>query len=409
MANLKFTKLSLFTKRRVGRGDAGERMNVVRTSLVVAIATLGVATSAWTPPFIRMPSPSGTHPVGTTDGVVGGMPITLWYPARLTSGARRAVYASELQIRERTLRQQILFPLVRPGAYLDVPVAAGRHGVVLYVPGWGDKRSDNTALCQDIASHGFVVAAIDDQQPQPAMDFSSAAALDNTLQLANAKVRMQALRLSMLLTALERVNPADRAHLVTSTMDFQRVAAVGFSFGGATAAQAALHDSRIRAAVDLDGWTFGDAARHGVDKPFMIVGDGAATVDSPKSLPPESRLGRFEAELDRQNMQQIFDGFRRYGGFLVSIDGTRHENFADAGLLPFKRRPTGSIDGRRAARIVGAYVNEFLGLVLDARHAPLLTHRSGALAGTSRSTLDRAAALTTWMPVSAALSARNRG
>jgi predicted dienelactone hydrolase len=387
-------------------------MNISRTCLAIAIALLGFAFSAMTLLAIDVPSPTGLHPIGTVDGLVeGGIPIKLWYPARLQAGARRAAYRPELEGRERSIRQRILFPLVRPAAYLDVPVAAGRLAVVLYVPGWGGKRSDNTALCEDLASHGFAVVAIDDQKPQPAMDFSSYTSLENTLRLANTKVRMQSLDVSKVLTALERVGRADPAYQVTSSMDFRRVAALGFSFGGATAAEAAVHDSRIRAAVDLDGWTFGDAAQHGVDKPFMIVGNGAPTVDAPaKSISESRRRSMYEMELERKNMQQMFEGFRRCGGYYVTIDGTRHENFEDAGWLPFGRQQaSGSIDGRRAARITAAYVGAFLGAVLDGRSTRLLTHRSGALAGTSRSDLDRAAELTTWASPSATLESTRDG
>lgn len=281
-------------------------------------------------------------------------------------------------------------------------VADGRHAVVLYVPGWGDKRSDNTALCEELASHSFIVAAIDDQQPKPPMDFSSGRALDKTLRLANSKVRTQSLDLSKVLTELERVSPGDPAYRVTSTMDFRRIAALGLSFGGATAAEAALHDSRIRAAVNLDGWTFGDAAQNGVGKPFMIISTGAATVDQPKTGGLEARcLGRYETELDRKNSEEILSGFRRHGGYFVTVDGARHENFGDAGFLPLKRRPAGSIDGRRAARIVAAYTNEFFGFVLNGRPAGLLTQPTGQLSSTSRSGLDPAAEITIWTSPSA--------
>jgi dienelactone hydrolase len=369
-----------------------------RLSIAFGIALFGVVAGAVSIP-LTLPSPTGMHPVGTiATTLAGAVRVQLWYPAQGTLGAARAPYRPDVPVPERSIRERLLFPLVRPAAFLAVPVAAGRHSLVLYVPGWGGQRSENTALCEDLASHGFVVVAMDDQQPLPGMDFSSSKAAANTLRLANLKVRLQSRDLSKILTALEEMPQKDPIYRVTRAMDFRRVGAVGFSFGGATAAEAALHDSRNARAVNLDGWIFGNVEQHGLAKPFLIISTGADAFDSPSaSIVQTHSRSTFEMTFDRQNMQQTLVGFQRHGGYLVTVDGTRHESFTDAGFLAWRLRGHGSIDGRRASRIVAAYAGEFLGSVLDGRPAPSFDRGSAGLAGqASRSLLDRAAEITTW-------------
>ncbi len=54
-----------------------------------------------------------------------------------------------------------LFERLLTRAYIDAPIVPGHHAVLLYSPGLGDMRSDDTALEENLASDGFVVVAID--------------------------------------------------------------------------------------------------------------------------------------------------------------------------------------------------------------------------------------------------------
>jgi dienelactone hydrolase len=368
------------------------RLAAFAVAACVAVVLCGIAAVVAESP-LRLPRPSGSAAIGTTDVPIGrGVRVRFWYPAHDVAGARTGPYRPD--VIGRSMRDRIMFPLVRPAAYVDVPVAAGRHPLLVYVPGWGDSRTDNTLLCEDLASHGFIIAAIDDLHPVPAMDFSSHAAYQTTIDRANAKVRLQADAVSDLLTSFAGDKVPAVAQPIVAAMDLGRVAAIGYSFGGATAAEAAARDSRIRGAVDLDGWTFGDAALHGVPKPFMIVTSGAPTLDPPPSGTPLVEFDPYEAELTLINEAQINDGFRRYGGYNVSIDGTEHDSYCDSGLFPKLRRQPGSIDNRRAFKIVATYVVAFFNTVLNGIPSPLLKQQSEVIE--QRSSLDKAALVTIW-------------
>ena len=79
--------------------------------------------------------------------------------------------------------------------------ACARYPVLLSLPGWNGLRGENTTFVQDLASRGFVIAAIGYDDPACAgvdvsaggavatdMDFSSEAAFEHTLAVAHEKI-----------------------------------------------------------------------------------------------------------------------------------------------------------------------------------------------------------------------------
>ena len=127
----------------------------------------------------------------------------LWYPAEPGTGGGRAPYARQggsLLSAERW---------VATDATLDARVATAqkRYPVLLFFPGWDGELHAYTALVQDLASRGFVVAGIgyesaDCAQPDGeatvgravSVDFSSRAAFEQTVQIAETKITRVAAR-----------------------------------------------------------------------------------------------------------------------------------------------------------------------------------------------------------------------
>lgn len=327
------------------------RRSTFRLCLTAGIVFGVVAIGLYGPARLRLPVPSGPWGVGTalqtfdTDTPLKPPLIArLWYPTSRDVTGRRASYLYGDS--RAPLRDRLVTGFVSSQSVIDAPIAAARFPIVVYAPGAGGRLVDNSSLAQELASHGFVVAAIDDTHPAIAIDFSSNEAIRRTKVDGERKVRLQAddiLRLVDALQLLARSKGRFAGHL-----DLNRVGVFGFSFGGAVAAQAASLDSRIRAAVDLDGAVFGVAAADGLPKPFMLM-TGARETENP-----------FEAAFDRENVAAAIRGMERHGGYLVTIAGTEHYNFSDAAVLPSVRRTgLGSIDGRRGERIIAHYVLAF--------------------------------------------------
>jgi Platelet-activating factor acetylhydrolase, isoform II len=130
-----------------------------------------------------LPEPTGPGPVGTTslwltdtsrpDPWVAGVSarelmVSLWYPA-VPSDGRRARYMtpaeSELQLTSRGITgvPPDTLSTVETNAAVDARPAGqpGSLPLVVLSPGFTNSRSTLTALAEDLASHGYVVAGID--------------------------------------------------------------------------------------------------------------------------------------------------------------------------------------------------------------------------------------------------------
>ncbi len=349
----------------------------------VAVAGIAVGVSLTATPIIPMlPAPAGPFSVGTlrwdysgagNDGAAAAPPgcrldVQLWYPAGQASGLPRAPYSWSAGLR--SLRHW-----VRTDAVLGAPVATaqGSYPVLLFLPGWSGGRGENTALVQDLASRGFIVAAIGYDSPScaqaagssgprrvAAMDFSSAGAFERTVQIANRRldrVSQGAVQVVNALVALNRDDPSGR---FVGRLNMDRLAAVGHSFGGALAVQICWLDARVKAAVDIDGWLFNAAPGGWIRQPFMHISDGGEwpTLAEMTVADPQRR---FPAILGHETEQRLNGAFATYGGVSVTVEGAEHDDFADfpylsrAALL-FGRRPDESF-----IRIAADYVSAFLG------------------------------------------------
>jgi predicted dienelactone hydrolase len=317
-------------------------------------------------PFVRAPEPTGGWPVGTGilhDGTSPASTVAVWYPAAPGTTGRRAPYL----MTARPLRDRLLGALVRTNAVAGAAVAAGRFPVVVYVSGWGGRRENNTALTTDLASHGYVVFALDDVFANVPLDFSSETARRRTVAFAERKVRSEAARVATLLDTLATRENAPNGRFA-QRLDLRHVGVLGFSFGGAVAAEAARCDPRVGAAVNLDGWLFGAALAGGVPRPFLTIGTPLLR-DGAKAR-PANEAARVLDRFDRENEALALAGLQRHGGYFVTIAGTDHYNFTDAAWLPSIRHTgVGPIDGRRGERIVAAYVVAFFDRFLKRRGA----------------------------------------
>ncbi len=92
------------------------------------------------------------------DAEAGSFDVQVWYP-----GARsddRAPYGTGAPGFKRFAYHQILRTHAARDSALAAP--AKRFPVLVYVAGWGGQRTDNTNLAENLASAGFVVAALSD-------------------------------------------------------------------------------------------------------------------------------------------------------------------------------------------------------------------------------------------------------
>jgi predicted dienelactone hydrolase len=161
-----------------GSPKAGVLRIAGRGLLVLAVLVLGVALP-WLWPVIKLPTPTGPHPIGTTWLVIRDtsrserfssdpsarreFPVQVWYPAAPGATGRRAPYArpeemSFLGIIPKFLAAQAR--LVKTHAILDAPPAEGRAPVLIFSHGYTGYIAQNTPQVEELVSRGYVVASI---------------------------------------------------------------------------------------------------------------------------------------------------------------------------------------------------------------------------------------------------------
>ncbi|MER6361762.1 hypothetical protein [Kitasatospora sp. NPDC001527] len=352
--------------------------------------------AAWAFPVPVFPEPSGEFTVGTrvvqwtdphrpetftTDPddrrtVV----VQLWYPARKQpDGARRAQYLGRTEHEARTVSEALAGQVGLPGFLLDgvararsrsvfdAPVegTGGRFPVVLFSPGSGGVRTQNTAWAEDLASHGYVVAALDHPYDSAAVvladgrtvtgETGSTGDRDEDDRLAAGWTAVRAADLGFVLGRLEGLDRGEGADPLAGRLDTGRAAVAGHSMGGAAALQAARQDRRFDAVIDLDGYPHGPASP-ALGRPTLALTQAITPATDPRYLP------RLTEALDAATA----------ASYRLTVPGAAHLTFMDGPLyLPPVPSIVGSLGRARSPRVVASATLAFLDATLRGRPGDL--------------------------------------
>ena len=360
----------------------------IRALSVVALLLMAssVVASAILPMF-QIPAATGPYHVGTVilhlvddsrhEGYLDNpaarreINIQLWYPTDASTGNR----ASYRRPAETTLLSRYQ-SAIATDAIENAPMATphGANPIVLFNPAWNGLRTQDTFETTDLASHGFVVVAIDHTynsirtafpdgrivtaQSRDVDDFNRESA-DVLFARGTAELQTQAADDSFVLDTLQHWNldPASPYH---GRLDLSRVGVMGHSFGGAVAIQTAIADARVRAAINMDGWIFGEFVHTGLRKPLlqMIDDEPFPTVDDFSSSDPTVRgYACFNAIF----LTSLQSSFHQNGGELLRFPGAKHMDFSDRPLFsPFRRlTSSGTSDWPFLASQVRSYTLQF--------------------------------------------------
>ncbi|WP_214417142.1 alpha/beta hydrolase family protein [Sphaerisporangium fuscum] len=343
-----------------------------------------------TPVRLALPAPSGPHPLGTVSlhlvdrarvdpwqasRTARELMIQLWYPALTAHGHPPAPWMSPGAVTFFEQEQGIpsgtlLLPTTH--AHLAAPVDRGRCGrpIVLYSPGLRSDRSLGTVLIEELASHGYLVVAIDhtydaDQVEFPGgrvETFAITGDIDNALITKALAARTADTRFVLdQLTAVNAGHNTDAGRrplppTLAGAFDLSRVGMLGHSLGGATAAAAIRADRRLRAGVNLDGSLLPPVTA-GTDRPFLLFGS------DPGPGPEDPSWDQFWTS---------HYGWKRE----LALIGSTHTSFTDLetllpqaapilGLTPGQvTQAIGTLDPHRAIHAQRDYVRAFFDLHL---------------------------------------------
>ena len=324
-----------------------------------------------------LPEPTGLRPVGTTslcltdisrpDPWVPGVSarelmVSLWYPAAAPDG-RRAPYMTPAESGLLLAGDGITgvppdaLSTVRTNAVSDAAPAGRQRGLPLVVlsPGFTKPRSTLTALAEDLASHGYVVAGIDHTYESAATAFPDGRVTTCLARQAPRRGRgfwekVVTGRAADVCFVLDELTSARPAWPGAGLIDPSRMAMAGHSAGGAAVIPALLADSRIRAGIDMDGATHAQIPDDGLSRPFLFLGKQS-------NYTPGSAPGSGGAVITWERDWKLLTGWKRW----LLVAGTIHASFTDLALLADQVGiDTGAArSGARSLDVTRAYVRAF--------------------------------------------------
>ncbi|MGW5218030.1 alpha/beta hydrolase family protein [Nocardia sp. NPDC004085] len=340
---------------------------------------------------VSVPAPTGGNPVGVAelhltdpgrsdpwDEGRREVLVQIWYPAQdsgtsataawMSPGGReeQADYLAELGVP----RQR--WSLGASHSYPDRPAreGAGRFPILLNSPGMGDATGWSTAQAEDLASHGYVVVAINHTHEAFSVHFPdgrvehTVVPLDSPLEVLRdvllptrvADTRFVLDELSAAATGQGSRAGGPLPTGLAERMDMTKVGMFGHSLGGSTTVQALADEPRIRAGINLDGPILGSVAAEGTDKPLLMLAGGASPWYGHPGWEPYWR-NNTGVKLPLQ------------------VSGTEHMSFCDqqtilpqltaAGLLSAETttKAVGKIDSQRSIDLQRIYLRTFFDAV----------------------------------------------
>ena len=310
-----------------------------------------------------LPKPTGPYAVGTTSLLLtdpsrtnrynvrtnSSFMITLWFPAAPAPGILPAPYL-EYKLAPGLAglygTSQGVLSNFHAHSFGAVSVAINQvpYPIVIYSHGFRVDRRDNTAKLEELASHGYVVVAIDHADCLATV-FPDGRLLATTISAFSSALFTNDLKdVQFVLETLTQMNEIDP--VFRNTLDLQHVGTMGWSYGGGVAAEICRTDDRVLAAAVLDAYlqNADNVIRFGLQKPFLgmySVGGGG------------TQAPFYQATHDAYWMQ---------------IAGTQHQHFAD--WLAWIASPTDT--GRRAAVAMNACMLSFFNKYLKNQDDHLL-------------------------------------
>lgn len=275
-----------------------QRRGIV-TSAVLALLIVGNGIGAgYLLPIAALPAPTGIYAVGMVDRELVDtardrrLMVSVWYPADRRGTPAPLITSPDVVTS--ALAESFGFPEIAlhhlryftSAASQNAPLLGGdmRFPVLVFSHGLTGIRAQSAPLMQDLASHGYVVVAIDhtdaaavtvfpdgevrqidltrfDSDPSPVVE-DEAFMTERVLPVWVADQQF-------VYDTVERWQADDA--LFGGRLDVSLIGSLGHSFGGATSLEVCRVDSRCRAAANLDGGLYGNSITEPATRPLMLM------------------------------------------------------------------------------------------------------------------------------------------
>ena len=262
--------------------------------------------------------------------------IQVWYPTDEYEGEKE-LYIDYGDIRIKALADQFdynpslfrkLINIKTNSIKRAVPSNDSSFPLIIFSHGLGGNRTQNTIMVEELASHGYVVIAIEHPYDANVSIFNSGEIADyrSGINYQNRKSQkltpeeFWAIRLPQLKTragdvnfVLNQIELGNFPNQLMKIINLDNIGIFGHSFGGATSIYSSYVDDRIDACINLDGWMVvvpDDIINNGIGKNFMYIGQE-----------------QWDEKLNYQKLEAFIKSNPKSSKIL--IPGTTHYDFSD--------------------------------------------------------------------------------
>ncbi len=371
--------------------------------LIISIGSLiGLVVAVALPVLLPVPrplAPTGPYAVGTAvyhltdparDEIYTDDPadkrelmVQVWYPAQPPqSGTNPVRYLEDIAVAGPVIARRLQLPaflldhlnLAYSQSFPEAIIAAdgGAFPVIIFSHGLNGFRNQNTTLVQELASYGYVVAAIDHTYaniftvfPNGRVTFYEPAIFSDKPvdppRNSNTLVGVWAQDMAFVLDQMAGWQ-GEAGNRFNGRLDLTHIGVFGHSTGGGAAAEFCLTDPRCTAGLGLDAWVepVSNYALDGLPAPFMLI-----QADLWQSVPGHANSARARA---------IYEAGLT-DSYLLIVTGAAHYDFTDLPLFSPLTPQLGlssDIPSRHMATMLNAYALSFFDLYLKGESSELL-------------------------------------
>ena len=261
-------------------------------------------------PFHDIPEPTGSFSVGTRvfnwedgereewftekEGDFRTIVVQVWYPADTVFGSPEP-YLDYAEQRLVPISERIELPPflirhiqdVQSNSYANSSIKPDDmlYPLVIFSHGLGGMRMQNTIQMEELASHGFVVLALDHPYDANITIFNDGTTADyrsgvegvltpqEFWDLRIPQINTRSADVSYVLDHIEDLR--NEGDVFWKSIDLDHIGVMGHSFGGATAILASTKDTRLDACIVLDAWLLpveSSIIQSGMKTPFLYMG-----------------------------------------------------------------------------------------------------------------------------------------
>ena len=304
----------------------------------------------------------------TNKKVARPIPISIWYPSEQNIGSKKQMkildyfeIIKEEEEWEHLPNEQVLNWFYyantttnqnhlkeKTEAHFKTEFAKGKYPVIVYAPSYQASSIENFALCEFLASYGFIV-------------ISSPSRGTETRWFSNNKLKEMETQARDVEFLIKEVGKFPNT-------DYNKIAVMGFSFGGLSNVIAQNRNENVKAIVSLDGTEryqftllnespFFDTEK--IDIPYIHM----AQKDIPEKVLKEDNI---DAELNVRF--ELYDSISKSKAYRLKFNNLTHSYFSTLGILfakRDKRQDKSDSEIMESYKWVSIYTLNFLNAVLE--------------------------------------------